>query len=141
MSVAGGARFEWPVRVYWEDTDGGGVVYHANYLAFFERARSEWLRALGIDQAGLRNTERVQFAVVEMAIRWRRPARYDDALTVSAEITDRGGATLTFAQAIRRGEELLADATVRVAALDADTLRPCRMPAVIARLQTGVEGQ
>jgi acyl-CoA thioester hydrolase len=122
------APLAWPVRVYWEDTDAGGIVYHAAYLAFMERARSEWLRAAGIDQRGLRDAERVQFAVVDMQIEWKRPARYDDLLTVTAEIAERRGASVTFGQTVRRGEELLVAATVRVAAIDADTLRPRRLP-------------
>lgn len=131
---AAAARFEWPVRVYWEDTDGGGIVYHSNYLAFMERARSEWLRALGVDQGGLRDTERVQFAVVEMNVKWKRAARYDDLLVATAEVLGRGGATLEFAQSIRRGDEVLVEATVRVAAVDAHTMRPRRLPAVIVEL-------
>lgn len=124
-------RFEWPVRVYWEDTDGGGIVYHSNYLAFMERARSEWLRALGVDQGGLRDRERVQFAVVEMNVKWKRAARYDDLLVATAEVVERGGATLQFAQSIRRGDEVLVEALVRVAAVDADTMKPRRLPAAV----------
>ena len=126
--------FEWPVRVYWEDTDAGGVVYHAAYLAFLERARSEWLRSLGIDQGALRSTERVQFAVVEMTLRWLQPARYDDLLTVTASVAERGGASIDFLQTVRRGAETLVEATVRVAAIDADSLRPRRLPASFAAL-------
>jgi len=122
------ARFEWPVRVYWEDTDAGGIVYHASYLAFLERARTEWLRALGVDQRTLRATERLQFAVVDMQIEWHRAARYDDLLTVTAQMADRGRATFSFAQTVLRGAELLLAATVRVAAIDADDLRPRRLP-------------
>ncbi|HXQ31479.1 MAG TPA: tol-pal system-associated acyl-CoA thioesterase [Steroidobacteraceae bacterium] len=122
------ARFEWPVRVYWEDTDAGGIVYHASYLEFLERARTEWLRALGIDQRALRATERLQFAVVDMQIEWRRAARYDDLLTVTAQMAERGRATLKFAQTVLRGAELLLSATVRVAAIDAESLRPRRLP-------------
>lgn len=127
-------RFEWPVRVYWEDTDGGGIVYHSNYLTFMERARSEWLRALGIDQRALQATERVQFAVVEMDVKWLRAARYDDLLTVTAEVAEKGGATLTFLQQVLRGDEALVRATVRVAAVDADTMKPKRLPPAVARL-------
>ena len=128
------AGFEWPVRVYWEDTDAGGVVYHAAYLAFMERARSEWLRSLGIDQAALRATERVQFTVVEMSLKWLRPARYDDLLTVTASVGGRAGASIDFVQTVRRGAETLVEATVRVAAIDAGTLRPRRLPAALAAL-------
>jgi acyl-CoA thioester hydrolase len=123
------ARFEWPVRVYWEDTDAGGIVYHASYLAFLERARTEWLRALGVDQRALRATERLQFAVVDMQVEWRRAARFDDLLTVTAEMAERGRATFSFAQTVLRGAELLLSATVRVAAIDAESLRPRRLPA------------
>ncbi|HXQ64428.1 MAG TPA: tol-pal system-associated acyl-CoA thioesterase [Steroidobacteraceae bacterium] len=121
-------RFEWPVRVYWEDTDAGGIVYHASYLAFLERARTEWLRAVGVDQRALRATERLQFAVVDMQIEWRRAARFDDVLTVTAQIAERGRATFSFAQTVLRGAELLLSATVRVAAIDAESLRPRRLP-------------
>ena len=127
-------RFEWPVRVYWEDTDAGGIVYHAAYLAFLERARSEWLRALGIDQGALRSTERLQFTVVEMTLRWLRPARYDDLLTVTASVAERGRASIDFVQTVRRGAETLVEATVRVAAVDAGSLRPRRLPASFAAL-------
>jgi acyl-CoA thioester hydrolase len=122
--------------VYWEDTDAGGIVYHSNYLAFMERARSEWLRAVGVSQPGLVATERLQFAVVEMDVKWRRPARHDDLLQVTAELLERGGATLTFRQSVLRDGETLVEATVRVAALDADTLKPRRIPAAVARRLT-----
>ncbi|MGH8134870.1 MAG: tol-pal system-associated acyl-CoA thioesterase [Steroidobacteraceae bacterium] len=124
--------FTFPVRVYWEDTDAGGVVYHASYLRFMERARSEWLRAVGIDQATLIRDERLQFVVVEMQIRYHRPARFDDELQVSVLITERGGASWTMAQEIRRGSpdgELLVSATVRAACLDSDSLKPRPLPA------------
>jgi acyl-CoA thioester hydrolase len=127
------ARFEWPVRVYWEDTDAGGIVYHAAYLAFLERARSEWLRDRGVDQRALRATERLQFAVVNMQIQWHRAARYDDLLTVTAEIAARGRATFSFDQTVRRGVELLVSASVRVAAIDAESLRPRRLPAELVQ--------
>jgi acyl-CoA thioester hydrolase len=126
--------FAWPVRVYWEDTDAGGIVYHSNYLTYMERARSEWLRALGIDQRALQATERVQFAVVEMDVKWQRAARYDDLLTVTADVAEKGGATLTFLQRVLRGDEVLVQATVRVAAVDADTMKPRRLPPAVARL-------
>jgi acyl-CoA thioester hydrolase len=120
--------FAWPVRVYWEDTDAGGIVYHAAYLGFMERARSEWLRAAGIDQRALQERERLQFAVVDMQIEWRRAARYDDLLSVTAAIADRGRASFSFAQTVLRGAELLVNATVRVAAIDSATLKPRRLP-------------
>ena len=126
-----GRKFCWPVRVYWEDTDGGGIVYYANYLKFLERARSEWLRSMGVDQAALQRDERIQFAVVEAQVRYRRPARYDDLLAVTAAVESWRGASVTFAQEIHRGEEggeLLVAATIRAACLDADTLKPRPLP-------------
>ena len=123
-----------PVRVYWEDTDAGGIVYHASYLRFMERARSEWLRALGVDQVALRERERLQFAVVDMQIEWKRAARHDDLLIVTAAPVAARGASFTFGQQTRRGAELLVDATVRVAAIDSDTLKPRRLPPELTRL-------
>ena len=120
--------FEWPVRVYWEDTDAGGIVYHASYLRFLERGRSEWLRARGVDQSLLRERERLQFAVVDMQIEWRRAARFDDELVVVTALGEARGASFDFAQRIVRGAELIVAARVRAAALDAGTLRPRRLP-------------
>ena len=117
-----------PVRVYWEDTDAGGVVYHARYIAFLERARSEWLRGLGKAQEQLRAEHDLVFAVRAMRVDFRAPARLDDVLEVSAGLRDCRRASLVFAQAIRRGGELLLDAEVRVAALGAATFRPRPIP-------------
>jgi acyl-CoA thioester hydrolase len=137
--VAAGSAFHCAVRVYWEDTDAGGVVYYANYLKFMERARSEWLRALGIDQAGMWRDERIQFAVVEAQLRYRMPARYDDLLDVSAQVDGWKGASVTFGQEIRRGDgALLVTAAVRAACLDSDTLKPRRLP---ARLLKELQGE
>ncbi len=124
--------FTFPVRVYWEDTDAGGVVYHASYMRFMERARSEWLRSIGIDQNVMIRDERLQFAVVEAQIRYLRPARFDDQLQVSVLVTELGGASVTMRQEIRRGSpdgELLLSATVRAACLDSDSLKPVPLPA------------
>ena len=129
------AGFRFPVRVYWEDTDAGGVVYYASYLRFLERARSEWLRELGIDQARLLREERLQFVVVEANIRYHRPARFDDELVVTARLAELRGASVVFAQEILRGAqaELLVSATVRAACLAADSLRPRPLPSALAR--------
>ena len=129
--------FSFPLRVYWEDTDGGGVVYHSVYLTYFERTRSEWLRSIGLDQRALHADERIQFVVVDMNIRWLRPARYDDLLSVTSVPTEMKGASLRFAQEIWRGSERLASAEVRVAALDAATLRPRRLPAAVLERMRG----
>ena len=118
----------WRVRVYWEDTDGGGVVYYANYLKFMERARTEWLRALGHSQAELAERFGFVFAVVEVKVNYRRPARLDDELTVSCLPVPEGRASIRFKQVIRRGEDTLADGEVRVACVDARTFRPRALP-------------
>ena len=126
--------FQHPVRVYWEDTDAGGVVYHAQYLAFMERARSEWMRALGFGQEALREAN-LCFVVRSMAIDFRMPARLDDGLSVSVRLAQCRGASLVIAQEVRRGGELLVGAEVRVAAVSADRFRPVPIPAaVLARL-------
>ena len=118
------------VRVYWEDTDAGGVVYHAQYLAFLERARSEWMRALGHGQELLREVHGLVFAVRAMRIDFRSPARLDDLLDVTVELRECRRASLVLAQSIRRDDDaLLLDAEVRVAALDAPTFRPRAIPA------------
>ena len=107
-----------PVRVYWEDTDAGGIVYHASYVRFMERARSEWLRVVGIDQLALRDRERIQFTVVDMQIAWKRPALFDDLLEVTAGLKEIRGVSFTFHQEVRRGSDVLAVATVRAAAIE-----------------------
>lgn len=128
--MAGSARpsFEFKATVYWEDTDAGGVVYYANYLKFMERCRTEWLRALGVDQLRLRAERALQFAVINVNIDYLRPAVLHDEILVTAELAGLSGATIDFQQAIWRGEAQLTDASVRVACLDAGTLRPRRIP-------------
>jgi acyl-CoA thioester hydrolase len=119
--------FSHPVRIYWEDTDAGGVVYHAQYLAFLERARSEWMRAQGHGQEFLRREHGLLFAVRAMQLDFRKPARLDDALAVTATLRECRRASVIFAQEIRRGDERLLTATVRVAALGTD-FRPTAIP-------------
>jgi acyl-CoA thioester hydrolase len=130
------APFTIPVRVYWEDTDAGGVVYHASYLRFLERARTDWLRSLGIDQSVLLQAERRQFAVVEANIRYHRAARYGDLLQVSVQLGERRGASIVMQQEIHRDSapsELLISATIRAACLDSDSLQPRRLPAALVK--------
>jgi acyl-CoA thioester hydrolase len=120
-----------PQRVYWEDTDAGGVVYYANYLKFLERARTEWLRAQGFSQQELAQRPGILFAVTSVEVSYQRPARLDDELLVTCELERAGAASLRFAQRIYRraaDEELLTTARVRVACIDARTLRPQRLP-------------
>jgi acyl-CoA thioester hydrolase len=126
--------FVWQARVYWEDTDAGGIVYYANYLRFLERARTEWLRTHGVSQLALARDPGVVFSVVTLEAQYRRPARLDDLLSISCEPARDGGASIVFSQRIWReplAEQLLLSATVRVACLDAASLKPRRLPQVI----------
>jgi len=122
--------FTWPVRVYYEDTDAGGVVYNANYLRFMERARTEWLRSLGYEQDVLREREGILFAVRHAALDFLSPACFNDLLRVSVALTRRGGASLDFAQEVRRDSDgaLCCSGLVKVACVNARTLRPNRIP-------------
>jgi acyl-CoA thioester hydrolase len=127
------SSFYWPVRVYYEDTDAGGIVYYANFLRFFERCRTEWLRALGVDQQRMMTTDGLQFVVTSAAIDFHRPARLDDELVISAEIAQTARSFIVFAQKAMRGTELLATATVKVACLNARTMAPTRLPATLIK--------
>jgi acyl-CoA thioester hydrolase len=124
--------FRWIVRVYYEDTDAAGIVYYANYLKYFERCRTEWLRSLGFDQREMAARERRQFVVAELAVQYHRPARLDDSLAIEATIIERARTYVVFSQHARRGSELLASARVKVACVDTDRLAPARMPAALA---------
>ena len=121
-------RYSHAFSVYWEDTDAGGVVYYANYLKFLERCRTEWLRAMGIDQQRLRAERHLQFVVVNVTVDFLRPAVLHDEILVTAELQRLAGATIYFKQTIMRGDEQLTDATVRVACLDSGTLKPRAIP-------------
>jgi acyl-CoA thioester hydrolase len=142
--------FRWESRVYWEDTDGGGIVYYANYLRFLERARTEWLRSLGYSQRALAEEPGIVFAVVSLSIEYRKPAKLDDELLITCEPKVEGAATIVFAQRIYRRDGgiplqgpmkgdgpdslLLVEASARVTCLDARTLRPKRLPAFLANV-------
>ncbi len=130
MSVArpAGNEFAWPVRVYFEDTDAGGVVYYANYLKFMERARTEWLREHGFEQDHLRETSGVLFVVRSVNLELRRPARFNDALSVTCKPTALGRASLDMAQTVSRGATELAVANVRLACVDAERFVPVAIP-------------
>ena len=133
------ATFRWPVRVYYEDTDAGGIVYYANFLRFFERCRTEWLRELGFGQRELAAARGLQFVVARVAVDYRRPARLDDLLAIEARIAELARSYLVFEQRARRGDELLAQATVKVACVDVHRAAPARLPAdLVSRLQPPV---
>jgi acyl-CoA thioester hydrolase len=125
------SEFLWPVRVYWEDTDAGGVVYHASYIRYFERSRSEWLRALGLSQAQLAEEQKVLFSVVHLQIHYHRPARLDDLLEVVTRARTAGGASLEFDQQLRRDGDVVAGGSVLVACVDAASFKPRRLPATL----------
>src|SRR6202795_2576813 len=121
-------KFDFKLRIYWEDTDAGGVVYYANYLKFMERCRTEWLRFLGIDQYRLRLERQLQFAVVNVVVDFLRPAVLHDEILVTAELARLSGATISFKQTIMRDDVQLIDASTRVACLDSGTLKPRPIP-------------
>ena len=140
MSEIPGSAFSWPARVYWEDTDAGGVVYHARYLAFMERARSEWMRALGWDQGVLRDRDDQVFVVRAMDIDFRAPARLDDQLQVSVRLLECRGASFSVGQRIERDGSLLVESRVRIAALRASDFKPRPIPdALLTELKTLLE--
>jgi acyl-CoA thioester hydrolase len=127
------AAFHFPVRVYYEDTDMAGVVYYANYLKFLERARTEWLAALGCELAGMEREHGITFVVHHVDIRYHRPARLGDRLDVTVTISERGRARMLALQEVRRGTEILVEARVTLACLDRVNWRPARIPAPLAQ--------
>ena len=138
-AASGGAfRFKWPVRVYYEDTDAGGVVYYANYLKYFERCRTEWLRALGVDQSALAREQGLQFVVARIEAEYLRPARLDDELAIEARASQIGRCSILFEQFALRGGDVLARARVTVACVDAKRRKPARLPeTLLSKISNG----
>jgi acyl-CoA thioester hydrolase len=126
--TAGAEAFRLAVRIYWEDTDAAGIVFYANYLKFFERARTEWLRSLGFEQERLRGAAGIAFVVTETAVRYRLPARLDDMIEVTVRVGRLGQASLDVVQQAWRGGDLLAEGTIRVGCVELGTFRPRRVP-------------
>ena len=126
-------EFLWPVRVYYEDTDSGGVVYYANYLKFMERARTEWLRHFGFEQDELIRKEAVIFAVRSVQVDYLLPARFNEELSVSAKLIEQGRASLTIEQSIMRvaDNSLLCKGNVKIVSLRSDSFKPCAIPKII----------
>ena len=120
--------FEWPIRVYWEDTDAGGIVFYANYLKFFERTRTEWLRSVGIEQQRLKETTGGMFVVAETGVRYLRPARLDDELIVTAKIQASGRASMTIGQQVLLKNVQVCEGTIRIGWVNATSLQPARIP-------------
>src|SRR5262245_30245176 len=134
--AAPSGMFRHPLRVYWEDTDAGGVVFYANYLKFFERARTEWLRTLGFSQQQMLQHDGVLFVVADTALRYLRAARLDDLLEVTVTVAEAGRASLRLQQQAWRGGELLAEGEIRIGCVAAHAATPagfrlCRIPAAI----------
>ena len=125
--------FDFPQRVYFEDTDAGGVVYHAQYIKFLERARTEWLRYLGFTNSELERKYKMIFVVSEIAVEFVKPARLDDALNISVGIENLGRVRMTFHQEIRRGEDILVKARVSVATLAVESFKPIEIPADVKK--------
>jgi len=120
--------FVWPIRVYYENTDAGGVVYHAEYLKFFERARTEWLRSLGFEQTELSTREGLVFVVRAIQLQYRQPARFNDLLQVASRLVELGRSRFVFEQTLMRGVETLTEGRVEVVCVSADSFRPIPLP-------------
>ncbi len=133
--------FHWPVRVYYEDADAGGVVYHSNYLKFMERARTEWLRSLGFEHTELKSEMGVMFVVRALKLEYKRPAYFNDALSVVTRLAKMGGSLLEFEQTILRGNELLTEATVALVCVDVGQFKPTPIPAKIRSAMQMMETQ
>jgi acyl-CoA thioester hydrolase len=129
------AVFTFPIRIYWEDTDAGGIVFYANYLKFFERARTEWLRSLGVEQQSLKDESGGMFVVSETQLKYFSPARLDDLLEVTAQTAESGRASMVLTQQAwlnAAGQrKLLAEGTIRIGWVDSHTMKPGRIPAKI----------
>jgi acyl-CoA thioester hydrolase len=131
--------FSIPIRVYYEDTDAGNVVYYANYLKFMERARTEWLRQMGFEQDELSRRDGILFAVRSARLEFLKPARFNDLLQATVKISRRGKASITFTQEIRREELTLCEGEVKVACLDAGTFAPRPIPEIIGlKIDAGI---
>lgn len=122
---------QWPVRVYYEDTDAGGVVFYANYLKYMERARTEWLRSMSIGQQNLALTQGIVFVVSQLDMQYKMPARLDDALLVETLVTNSGRASLNFAQRILREHQTIAQGNIRVGCVDVNSMKPTALPVTV----------
>ncbi|TNC98178.1 MAG: acyl-CoA thioester hydrolase [Gallionellaceae bacterium] len=125
--------FSWPVRVYFQDTDAGGVVYHASYVNFMERARTEWLRTFGYSNAGLMQQLGVVFVVRSMKLEYLKPALLDDMLTVTAQVKEIGRSRITLVQTVKRDDELLTEGEVHLVCVNVETFKPVSVPDVLKK--------
>jgi len=128
MTIEDSLVFHWPIRIYYEDTDAGGVVYHTNYIKFMERARTEWLRNLGFEQDELRDNDGVIFAVRSVQVDYYLPAKFNDELRVSSKVTQKGKASISIEQEVIRSSDVLCKGVIKVATLDDKSFKPIAMP-------------
>jgi len=128
MTIEDSLVFHWPIRIYYEDTDAGGVVYHTNYIKFMERARTEWLRNLGFEQDELRDNDGVIFAVRSVQVDYFLPAKFNDELRVSSKVFKKGKASISLEQEVFRLSDVLCKGIIKVATLDDKSFRPKAMP-------------
>ena len=131
VSSGNNNMFDWPIRVYYEDTDSGGVVYHSNYLNFMERARTEWLRALGFEQTQLKSDLNIIFVVHRMNIQFKAPALFNDMLNVHCQLIKIGHGSIEFLQNIMRDNQILLTATIKLACVEANVFKPVMIPTTI----------
>jgi acyl-CoA thioester hydrolase len=126
--------FEWNVRVYFEDTDSGGVVYHANYLKFMERARTEWLRSLGLNQIKLKQEDKVMFVVRKIDIQYKIPARFNDELLIQTDCVKTTDYSIILKQNILRSKQIITEGKVEIVCINSDLFRPVRIPKMVKQL-------
>lgn len=131
MKIENENMFLWPIRIYYEDTDAGGVVYHTNYMKFMERARTEWLRNLGVEQDELREKEGVIFAVRSAQIDYFLPAKFNDELKISSKVIKKGKASIVIEQEVLKDTQVLCKGIIKVATLDGTSFKPKAMPATL----------
>jgi len=141
QSASNSSEFIWPIRVYYEDTDSGGVVYHANYLNFMERARTEWLRALGFEQTELKTGLGIIFVVHSMTIAFKSPAYFNDMLEIKSRRIKIGHGSMEFLQSVTRNKHVLLEATVKLACVDASNFKPKGIPTVIKEAMNKIQAE
>ena len=129
-----GIIFEWNARVYFEDTDSGGVVYHANYLKFMERARTEWLRSLGLNQIKLKQEDKVMFVVRKIDIQYKIPARFNDELIIQTDCVKTTDYSIILKQNILRSKQIITEGKVEIVCINSDLFRPVRIPKMVKQL-------
>lgn len=132
-------EFTFPIRVYYEDTDAGGVVFYANYLKFFERARTEWLRHLGVNQSALVDSEKTIFVVVGTQVQYKSPAKLDDALLIKSRLTKVGNASVNFEQICERDGQVLVQSSIQVCSVNTETFKAAPIPASVRSLLLSVQ--